>query len=471
MPNFDSRLEALFFDNITSFLQRKELAHLYHLVPHPVLADYTRFPDAVNLKPDFLILKGTYPYVIIEVVARRSYDRNYRGDFPFNKFELMLELTGADYFVITDLEKTILLDSREKTRVDLAYLEDLLDRVLVQPFRQLDSLRRNIQREIGLVIEEFLEEIESLPGQEKSRSPLRDLLVNGTLSEEIAYNDEGRFFHFSTNPQLGLDDFENQFFQALLLKVIDTAVCRYTTMESVYQTVANNSYRIASHLSMNDRGELDYVDKYIGVFYKPLQSLTLAEMKQLNNSYISSCTVATKEDNLTMYRLYGDDSRGVCIRLSFTDSLQSRQLLVRKISYARSRAKHPELDLIKAIINRLSTALRVSFRFLYLDIWKHFFKSVDYAVEEEVRLLYLDTSGATPVKKDWIIAQPDKIISKYVLFPLTPGNFPLQLQKITLGPNCPEKSMNKRQLEVLIDEKGTTGVTVEISSIESYRKT
>jgi hypothetical protein len=236
----------------------------------------------------------------------------------------------------------------------------------------------------------------------------------------------------------------------------------------LFHIINNRSFRMGSNIAMNDRGEIDYVDKYIDLFYKPLQSLSLGELKQLNNSYISSCTSKTKEDNLTMYRLYAEDSRGVCLCFNVANGLQSKYLLIKKISYARDDGKHPELDLIKSISNILSGLGR--FRFLYLDVWKLFFKTHDYAIEDEVRLLFFDNTSILPKDKGWVVTNPDKILSKYVTFDLNSAVFPLKLYKIILGPNCPEALLNKKQIEVFLDAQNIQNVTVENSKIESYRK-
>jgi hypothetical protein len=227
---------------------------------------------------------------------------------------------------------------------------------------------------------------------------------------------------------------------------------------------------MASNIAMNDRGEIDYVDKYIGVYYTPLNSLTLAEMKELNNNFISSCTNIQKKDDLTMYRLYGEDSKGVCLVFDFHPQWQKNNMQMRKISYGEARNRHAVLDFLKLFISTLSSAYGIRFRFKYLDIWKHFFKSSDYALEEEVRLLYIDEGYNPPDGSGWVKSNPDNIISRYVTFKFSNTDFPLTLSAIVLGPNCPDAQLNRRQLEVFLDANGITGVMVENSTIESYRK-
>jgi hypothetical protein len=389
MSPFDSRQEEQFYEAIVSFIDQRQIAAKYGVVVQPLLSDYTTLPYSPTRRLDFMVLKGPYPYIIVEVVGSQRFQQDYVRKDIISPFALDLELTGADYFVVTDLEQLLIYDSQRTEKPQPAPFSaffELFDEGLDEA--EILNLKERVQREIQMILEEKLPALEQASGQ---ISELRSLLLGVNLTEKLAYNEEGRFFYFATNPQLSLEDFENLFFQALLRPVTEEAVCRYTTLESVYYMVEGISFRMVSHIAMNDRGEIDYVDKYINNLYKPLQSLSLKEMQQLNNSYISSCTLESKEDDLTMYRLYGDDSKGVCLRFSVTNGLHTSNMMIRKISYAQSRQQHLELDLLKAIITRLSGFVKINFRFLYLDIWKHFFKSFDYMVEQEVRVLYLDT--------------------------------------------------------------------------------
>jgi len=83
----------------------------------------------------------------------------------------------------------------------------------------------------------------------------------------------------------------------------------------------------------------------------------------------------------------------------------------------------------------------------------------------------------------------DNIFNPFIDFKLNDIEFPLELREIVLGPNCPEKNLNKVQLEELIrqkrrvkksikDENGDDQETnvysidklkVEVSSINNYR--
>lgn len=465
MPKFDSILESQFYDSIITFLEERQLQGKYDILSQPTLSNYSTENSLKYRRPDFLILRGIYPYIIVEV--RRSVkeiaNRNYIQNAAYE-----LELIGADYFIITNLDEIIVIDSVEK-KTSLPKQFDSIFHYFKEDLtsRKIEDIKRKIVNEIIKISKETKLSKNKFHIWGKRA---KNILLDDYLFEKISYNQEGRFFHFITNPNLGLEDFENQFFQALLKPVTERAICRYTTFDSLYHMINNKTFRMGSDIAMNDRGEIDYVDKYIGLFYKPLQGLSLSELQQMNNSYISSCTRIMKEDDLTMYRLYAEDTKGVCLCFNVTNDVQSKYMLIKRISYAKGIGNHPELDIIKNIINTLSSSLLIRFRFLYLDVWKHFFKTHDYAIEDEVRLLYFDNSTFPPKRKGWVVTLPDKILSKYVIFDFNSKEFPLSLSKIILGPNCPDAQLNKRQIEVFLDEQNIQNVTVENSKIESYRK-
>jgi hypothetical protein len=458
-------LEREFRQRLSDFLKQRDLDIKYKVIAQPQLRPYSqkgRRPG--NINPDFLITKGGYPFMVVEITGRNRPMAEWLSRYRFSVSD-MHEL-GLDYFVVTDLEKFIIIEGSGGEYFESENFESFFDVFQEADQNDINHYAKQIMDIIRQTVEQQYTRHER-PVEQKLR--LLKLLGADSFRNSISYNHEGRFFHFASNAEAGLQDFENLFFQNLLEEVKET-VCRYTSMDTLFHTLNGSSFRMGSHLAMNDRGEMDYVDKYVGAYYKPIDSMTMAEMQQMNGSFISSCTESSNEDDLTMYRLYGDDSKGVCLRFAVTSSIQNKYMLIRKISYGTSRTFHFELELIRAIIGSISATLSARFKFLYLDIWKHFFKSYDYKMEQEVRLLYVDNQTVEPKKRDWVIVHPDRIISKYVLFELGDKEFPLQLEKIILGPNLPEKALNQKQVELLLEEKKVKGVQVTLSEIESYRK-
>lgn len=459
----EKEMEHKFIKLMEKYFRDREFN--YKIVIEPNFSNYTDDVSIKNNRADIIILKDKFPYMIVDLRSKdisQYVDRKEIQNAIFEDTEI-----GADYHVFTNMSAVLVVDVIKKSVRYYDSFEDIFQFFDDRPQNEIDLQKKHlIEHIINTVNNSDL----SISKDSYLGEGVKELLTESNLNKNIEFNSIGRFFHFHSNTELGLNDFEHRFFQSLLKPVVEQAVCRYTTFESLFSMLDNKTYRMGSDIAMNDRGEIDYVDKYIGLYYKNLQSLSLPELRQMNKSYISSCTTTRKLDDLTMYRLYGEDSKGVCLSFNVTNGLQSKSLLVKKVSYAIGPGNHPELDLIKNILYNHKSPAFIRFRFLYLDIWKHFFKTHDYAVEEEVRLLYLNNKSYPPKKEGWVVTYPDKILSKFVLFGLNDSNFPLRLSKIILGPNCPEALLNSRQLEVLLDENNLTNIQVENSKIVSYRK-
>ncbi len=458
MPNFGSASGDEFFRSLTEYFSINQLNNVFSVLRDPDISAYTQAPDAVA-RPDFMVLKGNYPYMVVQIIEKLS-----PGLFEryIQRGRLYFDLLGVDYLILTDNQRVWVFDF---VKLDVV-INEAFDS-LFRFFGKSDESAPNddLLQEIETVFKDIIERSEL-----EHKRALMDFAQKTNFKTQIVYNANGRFFHFKSNPELGLDDTEHLFFRSLLREVPDTRVCRYTTLESLFILIDRNSYRLASDIAMNDRGEIDYADKYIKLFYKPLNSLTLAELQQMNKNFISSCTTMQQTDNLTMFRLYGEDTKGVCLWFDFDSTKQSRNMIVRRVSYAQARGRHLELDIIERFITTLSSVYRIRFRMRYLDTWKHFFKSWDYAIEDEIRLLYMENTHVPADYTSWIVSSPDHIVSRFAIFDLSKGHFPLSLNKIILGPNCPDHQVNRRQLEVFLAEKGMGGVIVENSKIESYRK-
>ena len=117
-----------------------------------------------------------------------------------------------------------------------------------------------------------------------------------------------------------------------------------------------------------------------------------------------------------------------------------------------------------------------NFEIRNLNSWLHFFKPSEYAVEEEVRLLYEMNDGSLldTTNGKWIYNTSNGIIAPIVRFPITMtnSNFPLLLERIVLGPNLKERAINKEQLLLMI-KYGQIEVAdnfeITFSDINSYR--
>ena len=243
------------------------------------------------------------------------------------------------------------------------------------------------------------------------------------------------------------ENLEDELFDCFLKKFEGEKICRYTSLSSLYRTINEGKQSMCCIVGMNDRSECTYADNYMrgkqienNSTYK-----TPYEVEVENKFFILSCMDAEKYDDLTMWRLYGDNTRGVNILYNVNkEGLKGFKLYY--IDYAEANGSHRTLDVIKNLM-----ALMVdkrTFRLRKWDEWKHFFKPYEYRDEKEIRLLY--NRKEEPASK-WILTSDYQIACPLMIFKL--DKFPLKMEEVKLGPNCPDIVVNQQQVEMLMREK------------------
>lgn len=104
---------------------------------------------------------------------------------------------------------------------------------------------------------------------------------------------------------------EKKMFSALLGSNKFSKVCRYTSLDSLTRIVSEQKISLCSIIGMNDRRECDYAANKIGGVR---DSAEAGEMLDKSNScFIMSCVEEKMKDDLTMWRLYEDGGKGVCL--------------------------------------------------------------------------------------------------------------------------------------------------------------
>ena len=183
---------------------------------------------------------------------------------------------------------------------------------------------------------------------------------------------------------------------------------------------------------------------------------------------------------MTLWRLYSDDAKGVCLVFDVKRNNLNNHVLLQKVKYANEDGKHKELDFLKQIKDDVESITGFKFVFKKIGYWKHFFKPHDYSIEEEVRLLIIDNDSLPKIKSDWVMTFTHSIINPIMDFRLNSKSFPIQLKEILLGPKCPEQETNLVQIQEMIRRKKTeitektydsnlNSLKVELSAIKHYR--
>ena len=308
---------------------------------------------------------------------------------------------------------------------------------------------------------------------------VQDIVSNYSLQEQIykiltsITNDDIEF----NNTEFWLDeDVEDKLLQCIVGEVDTSArLFRYTTANTLQRILTESTHSMVSLASMNDPSEINYAKNYLLRCGMPKEQTTPTE----DSVHIFIVSMSDKhEDDLTMWRFYGDDCKGVS--LEYTAEIESKwknYFLLSHVSYAREDGKHPELDFISEL-SHLTIENR-SFRLKRWHLWQHFFKPFEYSIEKEVRLLMLCEkldSKVFNIKRVWVSTSYG-IITPIVILPLKSKDqndipFPLQLKGVTLGCKFPEKGINSMTLRALSED--TDGIVtkdfyVKVSKIDNYR--
>lgn len=272
---------------------------------------------------------------------------------------------------------------------------------------------------------------------------LSDYVANETI-ERLKFDGHKWRFH---------SVIEEIYFWEELLKCNDLRgceMCKYTSINSVIGMLDNNTIRMSGLAGMNDTTEINYLDEYC-------KTGNANNPREYNKVYILSLN--PDPDDLTMWRLYSGDAKGVNIGFqvcgNVTPSIYN-PFIMHKMTYAERHGYHSKLEIIKLLISN-------GFEFMDIDRWKHFFKPYEYRVERETRLLYIN-SNVQHIK--WTNLPKEQIINPYLDFDIK--TFPLQPTKISLGPKYPERKINVKQLQTYIRQKGYNFKVIE-SKIDNYR--
>lgn len=458
---FDSQLEQIFYKRFTEL-------NLMFRTSKKVYEIKLRKPIKTNVPYDFSIEISNRIIAIIELKSPQFIDI-----YDYSNIERYASQKNIRLVILSDGENFIITDRRNPNTKETVTFNEFVELLNSKADLDVTKLKSEIANKIKDIISNsnfhFLkEQIDGLLNQ----------ILNGIDFNEI---DQSFSFKYPTD----INNIENRIFRLLLKEDKPlTKIYRYTTLNTIYSMLNYNSFRMNCLVGMNDTTEVNYAENYITGTNRDYTQAPWQTVEAYNRRFISSCS--TKVDDLTQWRLYADDSRGVCLVLNIDEKLLNSKFVLKRISYGNEDGSHPELDFIKHIIGSLKDELNVDFDFKTLTTWRHFFKPFDYAVEAEVRLLFI--LHDEDIKKGWLLTSSHNILNPYVEFKLNDDSLPIQLTEIVLGPKCPEKEINQKQFEQIIrelkrkkkkltvnnetqegDEYNIPKLSVSISKIKNYR--
>lgn len=402
-----------------------------------------------------ILIKSEQSNIVAVVEVKNNLSRRNSLENASKQVLSYLNVVPARFGIITDGEEYFIYENNQNGK---EFKKESFDEI-VKHF-DLSKIKNNEKEKVVKIIinsaRKFFEEKTEICNFIEKISTVENLQVD-KMSKQIWFKDAN---YVDWTP-------EDHLFSKILGEFKHSEIYRYTSLQTAFEIIKNGSFRMNGLFGMNDKSEINYAENFITDKPIPFNQLPGETINALNKKFISS--FSSKNDNLTMWRLYGDNGKGVMLSFSCDNQNAVNQMVLQNVDYATSNKKHKALCFIKKVVEDVEKETSMGFQFRRFDIWKHFFKPNDFDLEAEVRLLV--TSDTTP---RWCIAFSSSVINPFVEFDLK--NLPIHINRIVLGPNCPEKEINKVQFEEMMRVKKISNslgndvdVKVELSKIENYR--
>lgn len=424
-------------------------------------------------------------------------NKNDYEKFILNRLRTLINTINRKYLATLDLVENGFKDEYFNMQFDATILHKnqrlfyIMIRTQIRTSLKTNLINRDSKAPIIVLSENKFVLLKGNSEEELDISKLESIIVNGIKSDidsrlesiksdlfnelsiyfyekniNFPFTTKGLIFDYSTLKFVFKSEEIDLFFD-YLLETYEKSVCRYTSERSIFTTITKECQRMSGIAGMNDLEEIDFTDKYI---YG--SSFTLPSSTDYNNRFILSCSSLDVYDDLTMYRLYADDAKGVCLKYLIEETKSSGIFYIKKVEYADKKGKNFTLELIKGIIDHIAKKTMHIVDFFGDSGWKYFFKPYEYKVESEVRILY-SREKESSVERNWLITSNSQIINPYVDFSLKlkDKTIPIKLKEIVLGPKHPEKDTNKNQYIELLScySQSFVDVKVKISHIRNYR--
>ena len=423
--------------------------------PYALRQGITLFSRVINrYDPDFIITKDEVIIAVVEVMRAEIVDEGV-----YLRLANTARIFSCAFGVIYchDTEDLIVLDVREEKSKDAPY-------ILMHTFDAFKAVLYNNTSKIPTQ-GEWKNAIQHIIDETKDKR----YTDAGMKALEVLQKTHVEYDQVTKRCWVEDKNDEHDFFKTILKSYEEENICRYTTYGSLERILREKKQSVCSIVCMNDETECYYADDYLTNHRdEKVKDALLINYEELNDCQISSCTDIKMADNLSMWRMYGDDAKGVCLKFKVRKNLlDARHFYLYHVSYADEDNKHKELDLIAGLKD-----LKIgeySFEFKTWYIWKHFFKPVYYKDEKEVRLLYFKQPED---QLKWIKA--GTIMAPVIEFNIeqAKNEYPLVLSEIKLGPKFPEAKTNAVQIGYWKQMQGIEeedSCLVVQSKIQGYR--
>ena len=409
-------------------------------------------------RADIMVLYNKEPYACIEV--KTNLGNNRAQDVGKQQLEYGREKLLLRFGILTDDREAILYD----------WWKDGAEQEIRN--KTLQQIIDYIYKERGKTILQFY--AENTNGQDKEKYDINIYkekfckIFNEIFPEQkisIADVETGKGKTIKLK-----EDVENTLFDTLFPPFDGNELCRFTSLSSIFESVENNSYRMVATDGMNDTEDGTFLWKKL---YGDTEKEKLLPLER-ETIFIWSCSPIKSISDLTMWRLYADDTRGVCLEFNTKTMDEKEGFFLRKVCYEDDQPYNIFVRFVRLLKEFQEESGGFIFVFNNWDLWRAFIKSKEYKVEQEIRLAYIPSKdGIVKPEIKWLMTKSNQILSEYIDIKDNPSMpFPLQLKKIWLGTSCPEKNVNKLQLKKMIEASEgfkDKNIEVDISKVDNYR--
>ena len=229
------------------------------------------------------------------------------------------------------------------------------------------------------------------------------------------------------------------------------------------------TYGLSSICSMNDRWEYSFGTT-------PSGNLLYFRDSSVQDTHIMSLSVVSPCDSLDMWRLYGDDAKGICLEFEVMPEAP-----VFRVKYWDDYQGFPYFPFY---INYSGQWYAFPFT-VHSPQWLYSQKSKKYSIEKEARLILVNGSRnilpkAATSSQTVRLKSGKWINSSGTPFPLlmmeecSKGNnlyqAPLILKRVFIGPNASDRALKQAMISKRFSELGV-GATVDIVKDFGYKPT
>lgn len=280
-----------------------------------------------------------------------------------------------------------------------------------------ESLRSNIYNVI-YTMKQCLDKY--LPiGNENEKEIIKNSLTNiGLRDVEVVFDTYQKAYLVKSNLHEFLDFQKNKDEENVL-------VYKYTSLET-YRNILNcGTFRMNSIIAMNDENESLWADLVTRKDETPNEVYYKSVVKN-KNLLITSFT--SKNDNATMWRLYGDQGKGICMAFTVPANLITKVLYVNEKDEKVRKLKEARTALV-------NTGIKVEFS--DMSEMKYYIKHSDFSIEGEYRYLYDAGDENLDIASYGDLLSPYKDF-KYEESTQKFGNLPFKFEYVITGKNIPQ---------------------------------